>query len=102
LPYQAEILPDALKALVKIPRPDQRRIRTRIDELAEHPRPHGSKKLEGLDGLHRICVGDYRVLYVIKDNALIVLVVRIGNRRDVYRNVGPLGVKKKTTRKDSR
>lgn len=56
-----------------------------MDALAGDPRPKGVKKLFGLDDLYRIRVGEYRVVYQIQDNRLIVLVVRIGHRKDVYR-----------------
>ena len=85
--HTVEILPAALKQLQALPRPDQRRVRDRIDRLADNPRPHGSTKLEGADDLHRIRVGQYRVIYSIHDKELVVVVVRVGNRRDVYRNV---------------
>mgnify|MGYP001580816136 FL=1 len=56
-----------------------------MDALAATPRPKGVKKLTGTDDLYRIRVGDYRIVYQIHDDRLIVLVVRIGHRRDVYR-----------------
>ena len=56
-----------------------------MDGLAKEPRPKGVKKLSGADDLYRIRVGDYRVVYQIRDDRLIVLVVRIGHRKDVYR-----------------
>ena len=62
-----------------------RRVDARILALAEDPRPPGAKRLAGSEGLHRIRVGDYRVVYAIEDDVLLVLVVRIGHRRDVYR-----------------
>ena len=54
-----------------------------IDRLAEHPRPPGSKKLTSLD-LYRIRVGVYRIVYEIHDRELIIAVVKVGHRRDVY------------------
>ncbi len=83
-PYRIEIKPTAAKALGRLSRPDAVRIARKIDELALAPRPHGSIKLSGED-LYRIRVGDYRVLYSIEDTVLIVLVVSIGHRREVYR-----------------
>ena len=56
-----------------------------MDALAANPRPRGVKKLTGLDDLYRIRVADYRIVYQIQDDRLIVLVVRIGHRKDVYR-----------------
>jgi mRNA interferase RelE/StbE len=69
--------------------PDQ--IRTRVDEhilaLAANPRPQGVEKLSGSDCSYRLRVGDYRVLYEIHDEILHVLVVKIGHRREVYRQM---------------
>jgi mRNA interferase RelE/StbE len=87
LPYQVQILPAALKQLAKIPNPDRRRITERIERLADDPRPSGSKKLAGKEELHRIRIGDYRVIDAINDGALLVIVVRIGQRGDVYRSL---------------
>ena len=56
----------------------------RLDELGENPRPPGSKKLAGAD-FWRTRVGDYRIVYSIEDQVLMVLVIRIGHRREVYR-----------------
>jgi mRNA interferase RelE/StbE len=75
----------ALKALGRLPRTDQERIRDRIDGLADVPRPPGVAKMSGPEVLYRIRVGDYRVVYGIRDQALQVLVIRIGHRKDVYR-----------------
>lgn len=65
-----------------------RRIADAIDALADNPRPPGVVKLAGEDDLYRIRVGDYRLVYQIQDDRLIVLVVRIGHRREVYRGRG--------------
>ena len=62
----------------------QRRIVQRLDELGENPRPPGSKNLAGAD-FWRTRVGDYRIVYSIEDQVLMVLVIRIGHRREVYR-----------------
>lgn len=83
--YTVELKPSAAKALEALPKPDQRRIAARIDTLATDPRPVGVKKLEGEDDLYQLRVGDYRVVYRIQARRLIVLVVRIAHRRDVYR-----------------
>jgi mRNA interferase RelE/StbE len=56
-----------------------------IDGLSQNPRPPGSAKLEGREDRHRIRVGDYRVIYQIRDSELVVLVVKIGHRREIYR-----------------
>jgi mRNA interferase RelE/StbE len=83
--YRVEYLPAALKELRKFPADLHRRIVSKIDSLADNPRPPGSKKMSGHE-VYRIRVGDYRVIYGIVDDKLLVLVVGIGNRRDVYRD----------------
>lgn len=74
----------AAKELDGVPTKDRRRIVSRIGALAENPRPEGAEKLSG-DDKYRIRQGNHRVLYEIEDEVLIVTVVRIGNRKDVYR-----------------
>jgi mRNA interferase RelE/StbE len=74
----------AVKELERVPTKDRHRIVTRIGALADNPRPAGAEKLSG-DDKYRIRQGDYRILYEIVDTALIVTVVRVGNRREVYR-----------------
>jgi mRNA interferase RelE/StbE len=85
--YRVELKPSAQVALAKMPQPHRRRIAKRIDRLAENPRPRGVEKLAGVESLYRIRIGDYRVVYQIHDDVLLVLVVRIGGRGDVYRNL---------------
>lgn len=83
--YAVEFLPSAEKALKRLPIVAQRRIVLAVAELADNPRPVGSVKLAGDENAWRIRVGDYRVLYDIRDRQLVVLVVRLGHRKDVYR-----------------
>jgi mRNA interferase RelE/StbE len=85
--YRIEFTPSAAKALAKVPQPDRGRIAKRIDGLAKDPRPRSAKKLEAKGQLYRIRVGDWRVVYQVQDDALIVLVIRIGDRKDVYRHL---------------
>ena len=61
------------------------RLREAIEGLVENQHPPGSVKLQGEDELYRVRVGDYRILYQIQDAVLVVLVVQIGHRRDIYR-----------------
>ena len=61
------------------------RLREAIDGLAESPRPPGSVKLQGEGELYRVRAGDYRIVYQIQDAELVVLVVQIGHRREIYR-----------------
>ncbi len=83
--YIVDFRPSARKSLGKLPRRDQMRIVSAAEGLSQEPRPLGSKKLGAEENLWRIRVGDYRVIYQIEDNRLLILVVKIGHRKDVYR-----------------
>lgn len=83
--YRVRIRPSAAKEIDAIPlQKDRQRIVERIRDLARSPRPHGSQKLAGQDR-YRIRQGNYRIVYSIEDEALIVEVVKVGHRKDVYR-----------------
>ena len=82
--YKILIKRSAAKELEAVPPRDRRRLVTRIEALAANPRPAGAQKLSGEDK-YRMRQGDYRILYEIVDEDLIVTVVRVGHRRDVYR-----------------
>lgn len=82
--YRLEFTPGADRQFRKLPQQVQARLRPHIDNLAQNPRPTGVEKLTGQDA-YRLRVGDYRILYEIQDKVLLVLVVKIGHRRDVYR-----------------
>jgi len=83
--YAIELAPAASRQFKKLAKEVQRRISQKIDSLQTNPRPHGVEKLEGEDSLYRVRVGDHRIIYQISDRKLIVLVVRIADRKDVYR-----------------
>jgi mRNA interferase RelE/StbE len=76
-----------MKDLEPLATRERERIMERIGVLADDPRPHGCEKLSALER-YRIRVGEYRIVYSIEDAALLVWVVRVGHRRDVYRNLG--------------
>jgi len=84
--YRVLIKPSAAKEIEAV---DQKRIRQRIVAgirlLADDPRPPGCEKLAGEDDRYRIRVGRYRVIYSVGDRELLVIVVRVGHRKDVYR-----------------
>ena len=82
--YSLLLTRSAAKELESVPAKDRQRIVSKISALADNPRPAGSEKLSG-DDKYRIRQGDYRILYEIVDAKLIVTVVRVGNRREVYR-----------------
>ena len=83
--YRLLIKPSAVKEIEAIPlKRDRQRVVERISNLAEDPRPSGSEKISGQDK-YRVRQGRYRILYVIEDQDLIVQVVKVGHRKDVYR-----------------
>ncbi len=84
--YKIIIAEPAIKALGKLPRKFQRQVSEKIDTLADNPRPAGTEKLQGTD-FYRVRCDDYRIVFQIKDDVLIVLVVRIGHRKDIYRDL---------------
>ena len=77
--------PAAARQLERLDKPVRRRVATAINSLAAEPRPAGVKKLAGSGDLWRIRVGDYRIVYQIHDRHLVVVIVTIGHRSDVYR-----------------
>lgn len=83
--YSIEFTKTAEKDLRRLPKQVISRIRKAVDALAENPRPHGYKKLVGQQDRYRIRIGDYRIIYNIKDDILVVLVIEIDHRKDIYR-----------------
>ena len=86
MPYTVSIKPKAEKYLAGLR--DQRlyrRLRDAVASLATNPRSPGGIKLQGGDELYRLRVGEYRIIYQIQDSILVVLVVQIGHRREIYR-----------------
>lgn len=86
-PYVVQYDPKALKELAKLDKPVTRRIVGAVDALRANPRPSTSRPLVGYSGLWRLRVGDYRVVYTIKDAELVILALRVPHRRGVYRNL---------------
>lgn len=82
--YQVQISPAALRQLRKLDSPAKRRIQAAIELLSNEPRPSGAKKLVGGEEAWRVRTGDYRIVYEIHDNVLLVLVLAVGRRRDTY------------------
>lgn len=83
--YRIEFNRRYIKDLEKIPTRVQNQIREKVMELRDNPRPEGCKKLQGSGDLYRIRCGDYRVIYTITDSVLLVLVIEVGHRREIYR-----------------
>jgi mRNA interferase RelE/StbE len=82
--YALEFAPKAVRSLRKLDQLSARRIKAATEELRKNPRPAGAIMLAGLHGVMRIRVGDYRILYTINDDQLVVLVVEAGHRREIY------------------
>jgi mRNA interferase RelE/StbE len=87
LAYRIEFTPRADKQFRALDKSTQTRLARRIDSLANNPRPQGVKKLAGGDDLYRMRAGDYRIVYQIRDKSLLVLIVRLGHRSEVYRGI---------------
>jgi mRNA interferase RelE/StbE len=82
--YRLEVKRTAAKEIGDLPKADCRRVVAKIGLLARDPRPHGAEKLSGADK-YRVRQGDYRILYEIDDSARLVTIVKVGNRREIYR-----------------
>ena len=83
--YRIEISATAEKQLGKLPRDDQVRIARAISLLAENPRPRGCRKLTGYEDIFRIRVGTYRVIYSVEQSEILIIILKIGRRKDIYR-----------------
>ena len=83
--YRVVLKPSADRELSKLPGDVQRRVAAKIAALADEPRPPGVEKLAGGTDEYRVRVGRYRIVYAIEDDRLVVLVLRIADRKDVYR-----------------
>ncbi|MBT8160695.1 MULTISPECIES: type II toxin-antitoxin system RelE/ParE family toxin [Arthrobacter] len=84
--YTVRVDQAALRQLRKLDPQARQRVAAAIELLSDNPRPPGAKKLVGGDGEWRVRTGDYRIIYEIRGNVLTVLVVAVGNRRDIYKN----------------
>jgi mRNA interferase RelE/StbE len=84
--YAVEIEPAAWQSIMALPQRTQERIFNAIEALEDNPRPGGMKALKGSwRGFYRVRVGDYRVVYTVEDDRLVVVVVKVADRKDVYR-----------------
>ncbi|MCB2413261.1 type II toxin-antitoxin system RelE/ParE family toxin [Demequina sp. TTPB684] len=83
--YRVEFTSAAARQVRKLPREHRARIQARMRQLGNEPRPAGAIKLAGETTAWRVRVGDYRVIYDIFDDVLVITVVAVGHRREVYR-----------------
>jgi len=85
MPFAIKFSPHATRSFRKLPRSVQVRMHGAIEQLKENPRPQGAEKLKESENTYRIRVGDYRILYEIQDQELVVYVIETAHRREVYR-----------------
>ncbi len=83
--YSIEFRPSVLKNLERFPKRDLVRIKKKIEELGRDLPDPNTTKMKGNHSFHRVRTGDYRIIYEIQDDRLIILVVKIGHRKDVYK-----------------
>ncbi len=87
--YQVEFTEEAAEQVEALQKKIAGQVVRKIEALAAEPRPTQAKRLTEHEHLYRVRSGDYRILYQIEDRKLLVLVVKVGNRRDVYRRIPP-------------
>ncbi len=85
--YGIRILPKAQRQIRSLPQDVQRRIRAAVDSLKQNSVPQGAKKLVALPDLYRLRVGDYRIVYAVQGSLLVILIVSVGHRKEVYRGL---------------
>ncbi|MCM6763127.1 type II toxin-antitoxin system RelE/ParE family toxin [Rathayibacter sp. ZW T2_19] len=84
--FRIELEPSAVRQLRKLDPQDRRRVQAALELLADDPRPPASTMLVNSGGAWRVRVGDFRIVYEIEDDRLIVLVLALGHRREIYRS----------------
>lgn len=82
--YSIKVLSKAEKQIILLPKKDQRKILKCLSDLKDDPRPNGVKKLKGNEAFYRIRQGNFRIVYEIEDKKLLILIVKVGHRKDVY------------------
>jgi mRNA interferase RelE/StbE len=85
--HAVEFRPAVLKRLKRLPNKDLRRIKNRIDRLAENLPDPAMTKMKGDNPFHRVRSGDYRIVYQIFEDRLVILVVKVGHRKDIYKKL---------------
>ena len=85
--YQIAVKKSAAKVLKKIPKSDRKRIIDKIDSLSENLPNPDITKIKGNNPFHKVRTGDYRIIYEVQEEVLVILIVKIGHRKDIYRNL---------------
>ncbi len=83
--HEVQISRTAERQLARLERATRQRVATAMMGLAQDPRPRGCRKLQGYEDVYRIRVGRYRLLYSVSDNTVVVVILKVGHRRNVYR-----------------
>jgi mRNA interferase RelE/StbE len=86
VPYAIDFVPSAAKELAKLSPKERMRIAEKLDARGAQPRPPGAEKLSGIDAW-RVRVGDHRIVYEVRDRTLVVLILTVGHRRDIYKRL---------------
>lgn len=82
--YEIHIYPEAVEQLSKIPANYRKKLDKKIQKLSDNPFPHNSKEIKEKPGYYRVRFNEYRIIYTVKKEKLLVLVVRVGNRKEIY------------------
>ncbi len=85
--YSIEFRPAALKSLKRFPKRDLVRIKKKIEELGSILPAPNTTKMKGDNSFHKVRSGDYRIIYEVHDDRLVILVVKVGHRKDVYKKL---------------
>ncbi len=85
--YSIEFRPSVLKSLKRIPKRDLVRIKKKIEELGRNLLEPNTTKMKGNNPFHWVRTGDYRIVYEIHDDRLVILIVKVGHRKDIYQNL---------------
>ena len=85
--YSIEFRPAVLKSMKRLPKKELRRIKKKIDDLAENLPDPATTKMKGNNAFHKIRAGVYRIVYEIHEDRLVILVVKVGHRKDVYKRL---------------
>ncbi len=85
--YNIEWKHSASKELKKLPKSRIAKVITAVEGLAENPFPSGSRKIVGAEHTYRMRIGDYRIVYSVEFDKLVIIVIKVGHRKDVYKNL---------------
>ncbi len=85
--YSIEFRPAVLKSMKRYPKRDLVRIKKKIEELGRNLPEPNTTKMKGNNSFHKIHTGDYRIIFEIHDHRLVILIVKVGNRKDVYKGL---------------